>query len=114
MPDNITEQFFLAIKSGDIDKIRDFAIQYKNKYNLVEKSAQGKNKSNIPDKTPAHLVLELDDKVADNATKLKILKFLEQMGAPLDLPDSNDVWPIHLAAALQDPAILDFLIKKRC
>lgn len=112
VPDNIIEQFFLAIKSGDLDKIRDFALEYKNKYNVIEKYGRGNNRSTMPDKTPSHIVLELDNKIADNDAKLKILKFLDQMGAPFDLPDSNDVWPIHLAASLQDPKILDFFIKK--
>ena len=111
VPSNIIEQFFLTIKSGDLDKIRDFAIQYKNKYNLIEKSTKGKGTES--EKTPFHVVLELDDKIADNKNKLRIMKYLDIMGAPMDLPDSSDVWPIHLAAALQSPEILDFMIKKK-
>lgn len=111
VPDNIIEQFFLTIKTGDIDKIRDFANKYKNKYNLIEKSSKGS--PNESGKTPFHVVLELDDKVANNDTKLQIMKFLDQMDAPMDLPDIADVWPIHLAAALQSKKIINFFIDKK-
>jgi len=111
VPDDIREQFFLTIRSGDIDKIRDFANKYKNKYNIIEKS--GKGSASDSGKTPFHVVLELDDKVASVDTKLNIMKFLDLMGAPMDLPDSADIWPIHLAAALQSEEIVDFLLKKK-
>ena len=111
IPDNIIEQFFVTLKTGDIDKIRDFANKYKNKYNLIEK---GTRNSNITSgKTPYHVVLELDDKIADVNTKNKIIKFLDQMGAPMDLPDSTNKWPIHLAAELQSEKIVDFFVKKK-
>ena len=63
-------------------------------------------------KTPVHVILELDNKIADNDTKLQIIKFLDEMGAPMDLPDVADVWPIHLAVAIQSPEIVDYFIKK--
>lgn len=109
IPDNIMEQFFLTLKSGDIDKIKEFTLQNKIKFNVVQPS----NKTKKSEKTPFHIVLELDDKIANNATKLKIMKFLDQMGAPMDLPDAFNVWPIHLAASLQDPNIVDFLLEKK-
>jgi hypothetical protein len=111
VPDNIIEQFFLAIKTADIDKIRNFSNMYKNKYNLIEKGSKGSSADS--GKTPFHVVLELDDKVANNDTKLKIMHYLDQMGAPMDLPDAANVWPIHLAATLQSEKILDFFIKRK-
>lgn len=110
VPDNIRDQFFLAIKTADLDKIRDFANQYKNKFSLIEKG--NKERPTDTGKTPFHVVLELDDKVADENTKLRIMHYLDQMGAPMDLPDSADVWPIHLAAALQSEEIVDFLLSR--
>ncbi|XWV26493.1 putative ankyrin repeat protein [Tupanvirus soda lake] len=110
VPDSILEQFFLAIKEADLDRIRDFAMTYKNKYNLIEKSSKGSSDSG---KTPFHLVLELDEKIADNDKKLRIMKYLDQMGAPMDLPDSANVWPIHLAASLQSEEIVDFLVSRK-
>lgn len=111
VPDDIVSQFFLAIKTADIDKIREFALKYKNKYNLIEKlSLKGKGTTDS-EKTPYHSVLELDDKIADNDTKLRIMEYLALMGAPMDLPDSKDVWPIHLAVESQSIEIVDFFLK---
>lgn len=111
VPSNVLEQFFLAIKTADLDRLRDFAIKYKNKFNLFEPGKKG----SLSDtgKTPIHVVLELDEKVANNDTKMRIIKYLDQMGAPLDLPDSLDVWPIHLAVNTQSEEIVDFLLKKK-
>lgn len=100
VPENLVEQFFLTVRSADIDKIKEFATSHNLKYNLVEKNG----------KTPFHAILELDTKFASNRKKLSILQFLKQMGAPMDLPDENDVWPIHLAAGSQSKAIVDFFI----
>ena len=108
VPADIKEQFFLTIKSGDIDKIREFTAKYNNKYNIINKT-----KKDSTDKTPFHVVLELDDKIADNNTKLRIMEFLDKMGAPIDLPDVTDTWPIHLAASLQSEKILKFLIDRK-
>ncbi|AKI80216.1 ankyrin repeat-containing protein [Acanthamoeba polyphaga mimivirus] len=109
VPDDIMEQFFLTIKTGDIDKIRNFVAQNKNKFNIIEKSS----KPGGPNKTPIHAVLELDDRIADQETKLTIIKYLDKMGAPMDLPDSDNVWPIHLAAADQDEDIIDYMLKNK-
>lgn len=110
VPKDIIAQFFLTIRTGDIDKIRDFVDLYKNKYNLVERP--DKDSTIESNKTPFHAVLELDDKTADNNQKLRIMQFLDQMGAPMELPDSADVWPIHEAAALQSEKIMQFFINK--
>lgn len=107
VPEDITSKFFMVIKSGDINNIREFVMLNKNKYNLIET-----RKKDSSQKTPFHVVLELDDAVADNNQKLRIMQFLSQMGAPMDLPDINDVWPIHLAAAGQSDKIVNFLINK--
>lgn len=109
VPNDIVEQFFLTIKTGDIDKIREFTIQNKNKYNLIEKGT----KENQSGKSPVHIVLELDDKIADEDTKLQIIKFLDKMGAAFDIPDALNIWPIHLATGKQYESIVDFLVKKQ-
>ena len=102
VPETIVDQFFLTTKTGDINQIRDFTINNKNKLNIVDKSG----------KTPFHAILELDEKVADNTTKLRALEYLAQSGAPMDLPDSQNIWPIHLAVLTQSKKIIDLLIKK--
>lgn len=107
VPNSIKEQFFLILKSGKIDKIRNFVNETGLKYNMIDT-----DKGNDKGKTAFHVVLELDNNTADNNQKLEILKFLDEMGAPMDLPDGNYVWPIHLAAKLQSKKIIDFLISK--
>lgn len=113
VPDDIVQQFFMAIKTGNVDAIRNFSLQYKNKYNLIDKLS--KPRENIRDTggSPFHAVLELDNNVADNDNKLRIMKYLADMGAPMDVPDAANIWPIHLAAALQSPEIVDFFINKK-
>nr|AEX62909.1 putative ankyrin repeat protein [Moumouvirus Monve] len=111
VPDDIIEQFFLTLKSGNIDNIRNFVAQNKNKYNIIERG--GKGSSATSGKTPFHTILELDDKIANNRKKLEILEYLYQMGSPIDLPDNNNIWPIHLAATLQSEKIIDFLLTKK-
>ncbi|AGF85424.1 repeat protein [Moumouvirus goulette] len=111
VPDDIIEQFFLTLKSGNIDNIRNFVAQNKNKYNILERGGRGS--SAISGKTPSHAVLELDDKIANNRKKLEIIEYLYQMGSPIDLPDNNNIWPIHLAANLQSEKIIDFLLSKK-
>lgn len=107
VPANLIEQFFLILKSANIDEIRNFAIQNKLKYNIVDKSDKGSSK-----KTPYHIILELDNKIANNETKLEIIKFLGSMEAPMDLPDITNIWPIHLAVMTQSEDIVNFFIKK--
>ncbi|AEQ33265.1 ankyrin repeat protein [Megavirus chiliensis] len=111
VPDDIIEQFFLTLKSGNLDNIRNFVVQNKLKYNIIDRGARGSTASS--GKTPFHVVLELDNKIANNRTKLEIIKFLDTMGSPIDLPDSSNVWPIHLAASSQSEKIIDFLINKK-
>ncbi len=79
--DKVVEQFYLTIKSGDIEKIREFVFNNKNKFNLVEKPGKSRQST----KSPLHIVMELDDKTASIDTKYKIISFLEEMGTPLDL-----------------------------
>lgn len=108
IPDNIIEEFFLELKSANIDSIRKFIIEHKIKLNLIEK-----NRTDDSGKTPYHVILELDSKVASDDVKLEILIFLDQMGAPMDLPDSSNIWPIHLAIASQSTKIINFFIEKK-
>ena len=100
--DELIEKFFLIIKTGKIDEISKFVIDNRIKLNIVQP---------LTKKTPAHAVLELDDHIADDESKLNILKYLRDMESPLDLPDKDNVWPIHIAARLQNKEIIDLLVK---
>uniref|UniRef100_A0A6C0LSR1 Ankyrin repeat protein n=1 Tax=viral metagenome TaxID=1070528 RepID=A0A6C0LSR1_9ZZZZ len=101
--DDINAQFFLTLKTGDIDNIKQFISTNKIKINIVEKNSRN---------TPVHTILSLDSKVADNDSKMQIIQYLVDNGAPVDLPNFNDIWPIHLAVKIQNMNIMNFLIKK--
>lgn len=107
IPANLVEQFFLTLRTGNLDQIRDFFLQNKNKFSIIDRAAKDSSK-----KTPFHTILELDEKVANNETKLRILRYLDTMGAALNLPDANNIWPIHLAVQLQDEKIVKFMVSK--
>lgn len=102
--DDITSQFFLELRSGDINKVRSFITANKNKTNLIEPETK---------KTPYHVVLELDDRIADASTKLRLLHYLDSIGAPFDLPDADNQWPIHLAVQTQNEDIVKFFVNKK-
>lgn len=104
VPDNVKSQLFLELKTGDIDAIKKYILKTGIKLNVVEKDTGD---------TVTHIILGLDDKIANNETKLNILEYLVDNGAPLEIPNNQNVWPIHLAAQLQDENILDFMIKHK-
>lgn len=101
--DDITIKFFMEIESGDINKISDFVHEYRNQYALQDKTGN----------TPTHLVLGLNDITANNNTKLQLLKYLAEIGALIDRPNNQNVWPMHLAAQTQDKKIIEYLIGKK-
>lgn len=114
VPDDIIQQFYTTLQTGDIDKIRDFSIKYKNKFNLIDSFRRGKPDEMTNTKnTPFHVVLELDNQIANDSAKLMLMKYLSSMGAPMDLPNAKNIWPIHLAAQLQNEDIVDFLVNKK-
>lgn len=107
IPNDLIEQFFIILKTGDIEQIKKYVTETKIKYNIIDPNKFANKQS------PFHVVLELDDKIANDSKKYRLVKFLEFMGAPLDTPDNNNVRPIHLAAKLQDKKIVNFFIKKK-
>lgn len=94
------DQFFNALKSGNVDHVRNVVRQNNISYNVVDATYQ----------TPIHVVLGMDEKTLNNTAKLNLIQFLFQMGAPLDLPNKQGIWPIHLAAQLQSSRIVNYLI----
>lgn len=100
-------QFFKTLTEGEVDKVRAFALANRNKYNIINRQRQS-----ATGETPYHTVLRLDDSIADETTKLEMVKYLEVMGAPMDLPDANSQWPIHLAVATQSYKIVKFFVEK--
>lgn len=105
--DETTAQFFKALMTADVDQVRQFAMNNRNKYNLVSR-----DKKYLTGQTPYHVVLAIDDTIADEATKLELLNYLDIMGAPMDLPDSNSQWPIHLAVATRSYKLVRFFVER--
>lgn len=104
---NLIDDFFTVLKSGKLSEIQTFLNQ--NNIRLGVRS-NAKGSAEISE-TPAHIILKLDETVANNSVKLEILKFLKQHEIFLDFQNSSNVWPIHLAASIQNPEIVDFFIQ---
>jgi hypothetical protein len=111
VPTSVAEQFFLTLKTGDLDRIRDYIVENKIKLNIIEPSGKEGDVPHVGE-TPIHIILQLDNRIADPDTKLRIIKYLYQMGAPLETPNKESIWPLHLAADLQDEDIVDFMLSK--
>jgi len=105
IPASIIADFFFTLKEGNINKIKEFFFANKNRSYIVDTSDEGNGD------TPYHVILNLDESIADNQNKLEIIKYLKKMGCPFNLPNKDNVWPIHLAAQLQDEKILNFFVK---
>lgn len=106
------EKFYSAIRSADIDHIRNFVNSQPLHYNIVKQT--GKHDATANETTPIHVVLELTDQLANDAVKLEIIKYLYLMGCPMELPNNDNVWPIHLAASLQSEPIVNYLLSIGC
>lgn len=104
VPSNVIEGFFLALKSADVNQVRDYVNREKVKLSYMLDPKTGE--------TPFHVILRMDTKTASKRTKLDLLKYVADAGAPIDIPDKTNVRPIHLAAVQQDTDIIDFMLKK--
>jgi ankyrin repeat protein len=94
------DQFIASVSSGDLEEIREFVMNNKNNWSVVDPSGN----------SPVHTLLGLDKRVADNEKKLSILKFMAEKGISLESPGPGDVWPIHLAVATGSDKIVRFMI----
>jgi hypothetical protein len=93
------QNFFSALEVGDLDKIKEYEID-SNTFNLIDK-----NKN-----TPYHIILR-NDSIADDV-KLQIMEYMDSIGVPMDLPDSSNTWPIHIASKSMSEKIINFFVKK--
>ena len=108
LPDELAENFLLALKSASVSEVESLIRTTNIRSNLRDYIGRDPSK-----KTPYHIVLELDENVADLDKKFALIKLLDKIGSPVDLPDSNNVWPIHLAAQTNDERIVNFFIEKK-
>lgn len=107
LPDQLVEEFMLALKSGSLTEVEKLIRSTNLRANLRDYIGRDPSR-----KTPYHIVLELDDNIANADRKYAMIKLLDKIGSPIDLPDSNNVWPIHLAAKTNDERIIKFFVDK--
>ena len=62
--------------------------------------------------TPVHAILKLDDAIVSEKNKLLLTEFFYSKNAPIDSPNSDNIWPIHLAARNENKSIIQFLIDR--
>jgi ankyrin repeat protein len=108
VPSDVVNNFFLALSQGDVDFVRQFVAQYKNSVNIF--STTEKDKPSISKQSPFHTVLSLDPLVANDDAKLQLMKYLADLGAPMDVPNSANIWPIHIAAENGNLTAVQFLV----
>ena len=110
IPKNIYQEFIAELKSADLDRINKFINS--NSISVRSSNTYYDNYGNLisDGKTPVHIILELDDTIADNDKKFKIIKYLTDLGAAIDIPDRENIWPIHLASKIQSREIVDLFI----
>lgn len=108
LPDQLVEDFMLALKSANVAEVENIIRTTNIRSNL--RDYIGKDPSR---KTPYHIILELDDNIADLDKKFALIKLLDKIGSPVDLPDNNNIWPIHLAAKTNDDRIISFFLEKK-
>ena len=110
IPKNIYQEFIAELKSADLDRINKFINS--NSISVRSSNTYYDNYGNLisDGKTPVHIILELDDTIADNDKKFKIIKSLTDLGAAIDIPDRENIWPIHLASKIQSREIVDLFI----
>ena len=104
------EEFFSVIRDGNLPELTKYVIDNKISGNIMSRSK--KHGSEGYGKTPIHVILEVDNKIVDKYGKLQIVKYLDSIGAPLDLPDETGTYPIHLAISQQIPKLVSYFIDR--
>ena len=99
--DDIVQRLFLMIEEGDLDKIKNFMLS--NNLTTALRGANGE--------TLAHVTIRSSN--ISKTNKYKILQYLISRQAPLSLPDSDNITPLHIACKLQLKDIVSLLISEK-
>jgi hypothetical protein len=102
-PDNVTEQFFNTIRTGDVEQIRNYVNKSGITVNAREK---------VTGNSAVHIALELPDDTADEDDKYEIVAYLFSIGAPIDTSDASNRTPLIIAINHQYYKIVMFLKDK--
>ena len=96
-----TNQLHLALLTGSIFDIKQILIRTKGSLNI-----KGPN-----DHTPLHSILL--NLTIDATTKYNLVKQLIELRAPVDIPSTSGVRPLHLACEQQNMNIVSLLLDKK-
>jgi hypothetical protein len=108
---------------GNTNLVPNIDIEFKNKiFALINTGDFGKLKDNINESikltfsdqnnnSVVHLLLNVDNKIIPEDTKLKMLKYFIKCGAPVNTYNKFKKTPLHIAIEKSHHLIVDFLIK---
>lgn len=99
-PEQLTTELFHLIDEGDSSKIKEFLTIHKIPLNV----------SNENGDSLIHIVLNKDPKILSENSKLQMIKFLTENGAPIDMSNKFNITPLHLASMFQYSKIITFLV----
>lgn len=105
-PQTFDTEFQQVLNSGDLDQILDFIQSTGITTNVYLNSDDNRE-------TPVHLVLQIDNSILNESQKLTVIKLLVANGAPIDIPNKNGEWPIHLSLKNNYITITGFFIKNK-
>lgn len=105
-PSSFDTEFQQVLNSGDIDQILYFIQSTGATTNVFLNSSESQE-------TPIHLILNLDDTVLNEDQKLTIIKILVSVNSPLDLPNKDGEYPIHLALKKNYITISNYLVDQK-
>jgi hypothetical protein len=101
---NIDTEFknkiFALINTGDFGKLKD------NLNESIKLTFSDQNNNSV-----VHLLLNVDNKIIPEETKLKMLKYFIKTGAPVNTYNKFKKTPLHIAIEKSHHLIVDFLIK---
>jgi ankyrin repeat protein len=95
------ERLFSIVTSFDMSQIYNFTSEYNTSYNVTD------NMGN----SVLHVIIKIDDLNKTEDSRLHLIKYFIDNGVDIDVPDSNNVTPLHLACKKQYYKIAKYLIK---
>ena len=95
------ERLFSIVTSFDMNQINNFTSEYNTSYNVTD------NYGN----SVLHIIIKIDDLNKTEDSRLHLIKYFIDNGVDVDVPDSNNVTPLHLACKKQYYKIAEYLIK---
>lgn len=96
---DVVNQIFAEVTTGNYLKLKDFLLA--NQLTLSARSEKGES--------VLHLIISNSN--ISQKEKLQLVEFAIKYGAPVNLPNENNITPLHLACSQQLYDVIDLLIK---